>query len=50
MIKVSVLSHKRENQRYIRFAWFLFHNIYFMYSDINIKEEINAAMLLTRIS
>ena len=28
----------------------MFHNIYHMYSDIKNKEEINAALLLTRMS
>ena len=28
----------------------MFHRIYHMYSDIKNKEEINAALLITRIS
>ena len=50
MIKVLVLSHKRARENGPRLARFIFHKIYRMYSDINKKEEINAAMLLTRMS
>ena len=49
MVKVSGLSHKREKQSDPRIAWFVFHKIYCMYSNINNKEEINAAIVLTRI-
>ena len=47
IIKVSGLSHKREKQCYPRLTWELFHKIHHMYSDINNKEEINVALLLT---
>ena len=50
IIKVLGLSHKRANQCDPRLAWDMFHNIYHMYSDINNKEEINAAFLLTSMS
>ena len=50
MIKVLGLNHKRKNQSNPSIAWFMFHKIYCMYSDIKNKEKINAAMLLTRIS
>ena len=49
-INVSVLSHKRAKQSDPGLAWFMFHKIYLMYSDINNKEEINANMILTSIS
>ena len=47
MIKFSGLSHKRAKQCDPNFAWEMFHHIYHMYSDINNKEEINAALLIT---
>ena len=50
MIKVLVLIYKRENQSDPRLAWFIFHKIYLMYSDIKNKEEQNTAMLLTSMS
>ena len=50
MIKVSGIIHKREKQIDPRLAWFMLHNIYCIYSYIKNKEEINAAMILTRIS
>ena len=34
----------------MRLAWEMFHKIYHMYSDINNKEETNAALLPTIIS
>ena len=39
MIKVLELIHKREKQKNPRLAWFMFHNIYRMYSDTKNKEE-----------
>ena len=50
MIKVSGLVHKGENKYDLRLAWFMFHKIYRMYSDINNKEEINAAMIIKSMS
>ena len=50
IIKVSGLSHKRAKQCDPRLAWEMFHKIHHMYSDIKNKEEINAALLLTRMS
>ena len=50
MIKNLVLRHKRSKQSNHRIAWLIFHKIYCMYIDINNKEEINAAMLLTSMS
>ena len=50
MIKVSGLIYRRAKQSDPRLAWFMFHEIYRMYSDINNKEERNAAMLLTNMS
>ena len=50
MIKVLGLIHNREKQIDPRIYWLMFHNIYCMYSDINKKEEIKAAMLLTSMS
>ena len=50
MIQVLGLSHKRAKQSDPRIAWFIFHNIYYMYSDIKNKEDINYAMLLTSMS
>ena len=50
MIKISGLSHKRENQSNPRLAWFMFHKIYRTYSDINNKEERNYTMMLTSMS
>ena len=47
IIKVSGLSHKRAKQYDPRLSWDMFHKIYNMYSDINNKEETNAAFLLT---
>ena len=38
-IQFSGLSHKREKKCDPRLAWFMFHNIYRMYSDLNNKEE-----------
>ena len=50
MIKVLGLIHKREKKSDPRIAWFMFHNIYLMYSDIKNKEEENSDMLLISIS
>ena len=50
LIKVLGLSHKREKQNGPRLAWFTFHRIYCMFSDIKNKEEINSALLLTSMS
>ena len=50
MIKVLGLSHKRGKKSDPRLAWFMFHKIYCMYSDIKNKEERNADMLLTIMS
>ena len=50
MIKVLGLIYKRENKSYTRLAWFMFLNIYHMYSDIKNKEEINSAMLIKSMS
>ena len=38
IIKVLVLIHKRRNQSDPRLACFMFHKMYFMYSDSNKKE------------
>ena len=38
MIKVSGLSHKKENKSDPRLTWFMFHNIYIVYSDTKNKE------------
>ena len=37
MIKVFGLNHKKENKSDPRIGWFMFHNIYRMYSDIKKK-------------
>ena len=50
MIKVSDLSHKRAKKSDPRIAWFMFHRIYLIYSDIKNKEEINSDMVLTRMT
>ena len=50
IINVSGLIHKREKQCDLRLAWEMFHKIYHMYSYIKNKEEIYAALLLTRTS
>ena len=47
MIKVSGLIQNREKQFDPMLAWEMFHNIYHVYSEINNKEETNAALLLT---
>ena len=49
-MKVSGLSHNRAKQSDPRITWFMLHKIYYMYSDINNKEESNADMLLTSMS
>ena len=49
MITVSGLRQNREKQTDPSLAWFMFHKIYRVYSDIRKKEEINAAILLTSI-
>ena len=38
-MKVSGLSHNRAKQSDPRITWFMLHKIYYMYSDINNKEE-----------
>ena len=50
LIKVLGLRHNRAKQSDPTIAWFMFHKIYRMYSDIKNKEERNYAMLLTIIS
>ena len=50
IIKVSGLSHMKENQCDPRLAWEMFHKICHMYIDIKNKEETNAALLLTSMS
>ena len=50
MMKVLGLTHKRANKSDPRLDWFMFLKINRMYSEIKNKEEINTAMLLTRIS
>ena len=50
MIKVAGLIHKRPNQSNPRLASLILQNIYLMNSDVNNKEEINYAMLLTSMS
>ena len=50
MIKVLGLILNREKQSDSSIAWLMFHKIYCMYSDINKKEEINAAMLFKSMS
>ena len=50
MIKVLVLIYKGENKNDPRLTWFMFHRIYYMYSDIKNKEEQNTDMLLTSMS
>ena len=49
-VKVSGLIQRRSNQSDPKLAWEMFHNIYHMYIDIKNKEEINVALLLTRMS
>ena len=50
MIKFSCLSHKREKQSNPRLTRLIFQKVYILYCDINNKEEINAAMLVTSMS
>ena len=50
MIKVLGLIHKRSKQSDPRLAWFMFHNIYCVYSDVNKKEERSSDVLLTIMS
>ena len=50
MIQISGLIHKMENKSDPILDWFMFHKIYYMYSDINNKEEQNTAMILTSMS
>ena len=47
IIKVLGLSHKRAKKCDPRLAWEMFHKIHHMYSDIKIKEETNADLLLS---
>ena len=49
-IKVLGLLHKREKQSDHRLAWFMFHEIYRMCSNIKNKEHTNAAVVLTIMS
>ena len=44
------LIHKREKQYDPRLVWEMFHKTHHMYSDIKNKEEINGALLLTRMA
>ena len=39
-----------ENQSDPLLDWFMFHKIYYIYSDINNKEEQNTAMIITSMS
>ena len=50
MIKVLGLIHKSRKQSDSTIAWLMFHKIYCMYVDIKKKEEIKAAIILTRMS
>ena len=50
MVNVLGFSHKRKKRSDTRLAWFLFHRIYLIYSDINNKEKLNAVMILTSMS
>ena len=50
MITFLGFIHNRAKKRDYRLVWFMFHNIYIMYSDIKNKEERNAAMLITSMS
>ena len=50
MIKVLDLVHKRTKQSDPGLVWFMFHNIYQIYSDIKNKEERNSYMILTSMS
>ena len=49
-IDVSGLIHKRSKQSDMMLACEMFHNIYYMYSDIKNNEETNADLLLTIMS
>ena len=50
MVKFLGIINKRENKGDPSLAWFMFHKIYCMYSDIKNKEEINSYMLLIIMS
>ena len=50
MIKVSGLIQKSPKPSDTRIAWMILQNIYFMNGDINNKEEINYAMIITNMS
>ena len=50
MIKILGLSHKRAKQSDPRLAWFMFHKICQMYSDINNKEDRNSAMIIASMT
>ena len=50
MIKILGLSHNSAKKSGPRFAWFMFHQIYCMYSDIKNKEEVNDDMIITSVS
>ena len=49
-IKVSGLRQKRSKHSGTKITWDMFHNIYPMYSDIKIKEETTAVLLITKMS
>ena len=49
-IKVYGLSHKRGNQSDPELSREIFHKIFYMYSDINNKEETKSDLLLTSMS
>ena len=46
-MKVSGLSHKRADKSDPMFYWFMFHNIYCIYSYTKSKEERNYDVMLT---
>ena len=47
VIEVLGLRNRMAKQSDSRLAWFMFHKIYCLYSDIKKKEEINVDMVLT---
>ena len=50
MIKVSGIIQSILKQSDTRIAWLMLKNVYLMNGDINKKEEINYAMLITSMS
>ena len=50
MIKVSGLIHKKSKHSDTRIAWLIFQNLYLLNGDINNKEEINYAIIITSMS